>query len=98
MHRLWSYCADLGWILKQELGIYSGAMPADAEEQMWSCETARRADYPYRAALFNLLTRLNLYRCEVETHSDKAIAVIDEYSIAREKQVLGNNYSSFGDR
>ena len=51
---------DLGRILKQELGIDSSVVPADAEEQMRPGGSARCADQADRFPLLDLFPRLHL--------------------------------------
>ena len=55
-----AHCRDLGRVLKQESGVDAGAVPADAEEQVRPCGSARRADEADSVAFVDLLTRLHI--------------------------------------
>ena len=72
---------DLGRVLKQELGVDAGAVPADAEEQLRPSVAARSTNQADFVALLDLLTLHRLDVGKVEGHTDEAVTMVDEDGI-----------------
>ena len=84
--------------LQDEFRIDPGAVPTNAEEQMWPRGAARGSHAAEPMPLPDRLAALYIDVGKMKIHADETVAMIDEHGIAFEEHIFRHCYGPVCDR